>query len=206
MDPIIGAAVAGGGQLLGALNNAAAARKKNSILTKGTREQSRAGMEATRTTGDFLSQLRGSAPNPAAERGAFTGALGAPSISAPMTGSAQFRNDAAGATAGARAYGGNLADLFSRIRAPQLQRQQEGQTIVGMGDALRPITNKAQDDDFLTNLRAGQVQANPWVGLLAGGLNQAGNYMMANGGSGSAAPTSPLMRRPGGYVVNTPGY
>ncbi len=166
------------GKLLGAGAGAAAAAKRNNYLTQGAREQSRAGMEAAGTTGDFLTQLRAMNYNPAAERAAFTGALGTPGVVAPMTGSARFRSDAAGATAGAQGYGRNLADLFARTRAPQQQRQGESQLLVRMGDALRPIQAQAHDDEFLTNLRAGSVQANPWQQLAGQGLSSLGSYYL----------------------------
>ena len=162
-------------------NNAAAARKKNSILTQGSRQQSRAGMESAGTMGTFLEQLRSSRPNPAAERGAFTAALGSPRVSGPITGSSRFRNDAAGATTGVHGYGGNLADLFARIRAPQLQRQREGETIMDMSNALRPIQARAQDEQFLTQLRAGMVQPNPWLQQASNMLQQGGQYATSQG-------------------------
>ncbi len=202
----VGAALNFAGALVGAGGQAAAARKQNKILAQGSRDQSRAGMESTGVMNDFLTQLRGSAPRPEVERGAFSAALGTPAVSGPVTGSARFAADAAGATAGAHGYGTNLADLFSRIRAPQLQRQQESQAMVRMGDELRPIQSKAQDSEFLTNLRAGMKTANPWTQLLGQGMQAAGSYAMANSRSGAPPAATPLSRMPGGYVVNTPGY
>jgi hypothetical protein len=176
-----GTALSVGGSVLGALNGAAAARKKNGILTNGTREQDRYGMEATRATGDFLQQLRGSRANPAPERAAFTGALGAGSVGGLPTASSRFRSDAAGATNATQGYGRNMADLFARIRAPQLQRQNENEMMVGLGNTLKPIQMQSQDSQFLTNLRAGMTQPNPWLNLLSQGMQQGGNYMVANG-------------------------
>ena len=181
MDPLIGAGVSFAGNLLSGLNKASAARKQNRTLAAGTRAQNRAGMESAGVMGDFLTQLRNSAPNPAVERGAFNASLGNPGVAAPATGSARFRADAAGATAGAQGYGRNLADLFARIRAPQLQRQDESELLLNMSNALRPIQARAQDDQFLTQLRAGMQQPNPWIGLLGQGLSSAGKYAVANG-------------------------
>ncbi len=181
MDPIIGTGLSIGGNLLQGLTGASAARKQNKILGEGTRQQNRAGMESAGVMADFLSQLRGSRPNPSAERGAFSATLAAPPVAGPITGSRQFAADSAAATSDARGYGSNLADLFARIRAPQLQRQNEAQTMVRMGDALRPIQMRSQDDEFLTNLRAGMKKPNPWLGLLGQGMTQAGNYMVSNG-------------------------
>jgi len=171
----------GAGTILGVAGDIAAARRRNRILSEGQRTQSRAGMETSGTMGDFLTQLRGSMPNPAAERGAFSSALGHPGISAPITGSARFRGDAAGATTGAQGYGGDMADLLARIRAPGLQRQGESQTLIRMGDALRPIQARAQDEDFLTQLRAGSVQSDPWLQLAGQGLSNVGSYYLGQG-------------------------
>lgn len=184
MEPITGAALVGAGNLVSALPGASAARRQNRILADGVRQQDRAGMESAATMSDFLSQLRASRANPAPERAAFTGAMvGAPGVSALPTASKRFRNDAATATADARGYGNTLADLFARIRAPNLQRQREGEVAMDAGNALRPIQMRAQDDEFLTNLRAGQVQANPWTQMLGQGLSRAGSYAIANGGN-----------------------
>jgi len=181
MNPGIGTAVAAGGTLIGALTGAAAARKKNAILTQGTREQDRAGMEAAGTMGDFINRLRGTSVNPATERGLFTASLGNPGVSALPTASSRFRTDARGATAGAQGYGSNLADLFARIRAPQLQHQAESEVLMGLGNALKPIQSRAQDSQFLTQMRTGAVQPNPWLGLLGKGLQQGGSYMVSHG-------------------------
>ncbi len=162
-------------------NNAAAARKKNSLLVQGTRQQDRAGMESAGVQGDFLSQLRNSAPNPAAERGAFTQALGTPGIAGPVTGSARFRADAANTGAGVQGYGRNLADLFARIRAPQLQRRNEGALMMDMSNQLRPIQTRSQDDQFLTQLRASMVQPNPWLQQASNMLQQGGQYATSQG-------------------------
>lgn len=176
--PLVAGAAMVGGKLLGAGGAAAAARRQNRILSGGIREQNRAGMESAATMADFLSQLRGSAPNPAAERGAFTGAMGPGAVSGPMTGSSRFKADMAGATAGAQGYGRNLADLFARIRAPALQRQNENELLVEAGNAQRPIQMRAQDQDYLTNLRAGMVRANPWTQLLGQGVSNVGSYYL----------------------------
>jgi hypothetical protein len=170
----IQAIVASAGSAIEALNNAAAARNKNKILTRGTREQDRAGMDATRTTGDFLQQLRGTAVNPAAERGLFSSALASPGVTALPTGSARFRADASHTAGAANAYGQNLADLFARIRAPQLQHQQESQLLLGLSNELRPIQARARDAQFLTELRSNTTQPNPWLGAISG-MMQAGS-------------------------------
>ncbi len=181
MTPGIGIGLDLAGKGIGALAGAAAARKQNGILTQGVRAQDRAGGEAAGVAGDFISQLRSSAPQPAFERGAFTQALGNPGVMGPATGSARFRNDAATVGAGAHDYGTQLAALFARIRAPQLQRQNESQLMANMGNAVRPIQANAQDSQFLTQLRAGMVQPNPWAQLVGKGLSNAGSYAVSHG-------------------------
>ena len=179
--PAIGAGMSVAGNLIGGLNNAAAARRSNRILEQGSREQSRAGMESTAVLGDFLSQLRGSAPD-MSERGAFTGAVrGGPQVGGLPTASRAFRSDAAGATRSVGGDAAQMADWLARIRAPGLQRQRESEMFMDAGNLLRPIQQRADDQAFMTQLRAGQQRPNPWVNMLGGGLAAAGNYMVANG-------------------------
>lgn len=178
-DPIIGGSLIAGGQLVSGLAGVNAARRQNGILAQGQRAQNRAGMESAGAVGDFISQLRRSQPNPAMEQGAFTAALGGPTIGGP--GGAQFRADAAGATAGARGYGRDLSSLFARIRAPQLQRHGENEMLMDLGNRLRPIQMRAEDAAFLTNLRAGLKQPDPWAQLFGQGLSNVGSYMVSNG-------------------------
>lgn len=180
-DPTLGAGLLLGGRLLGALGGASAARKQNALLAQGQRSQNVAGMQSAGVLGDAITQLGRSRPNPAAEQASFSAALGPESVSGPPTASRAFRNSAAGATAGARGYGSDLAGLFARIRAPGLQRRDESYALTEAGNALRPIQMRAQDDAFMTELRAGMKQPNPWLGLLSNGLQNAGGYMIRQG-------------------------
>jgi hypothetical protein len=173
-----GAAVSAAGTGLGILGGQSAARKKNRILGEGSREQTRAGGEAAGTLAGFIEQLRSSTPTPGAERGAFTGAMAGPAVSGPMTASRQFQGDARGATTATRAYGTKMADWLARMRAPGLQRQRENELLVNAGNAIRPITSRAQDEDFMTQYRAGNVKENPLYGLAGQGLQGVGNYLI----------------------------
>ncbi len=180
--PVVAAGIMGAGNLVGRLGGASAARKQNNILAQGQREQSRAGMESTAATGDFLSELRASAANPAAEQGAFAGAVGGnPSISGPMTAGPRFRADARAATVDARGYGSNQARLLARTRAPGLQRQRENEQMMELGNTLRPIQMRAEDDAFMTQLRAGMTQPNPWLQMAGEGLSGTGSYLLGKG-------------------------
>lgn len=190
-----GAALTGVGNLIGAGAGASAARRQNRVLAEGQRQQNRAGMESAGAVGDFITRMRQSAPNPAMEQGAFTAALGGPSIGGP--GGAQFRADARDVTAGARSDGRDLASLFARIRAPQLQRQGESEMFMDLGNTLRPIGLRAEDEAFLTNLRAGMKQPNPWAGMLGAGLSNWGNAMIASGrGPGAKLAPNSLVDAP----------
>lgn len=180
-SPLIGGAALLGGNIIGAANAAGAARRSNRILESGQREQSRAGMESAGVMGDFLTQLRGSTPS-MSERGAFAGAVrGGPAISGPPTASRAFQTGAAGATQRVGGDAAQMAEWLARIRAPGLQRQGEAEMAMEAGNLLRPIQQRAQDQEFMTSLRAGQQRPNPWVGMLGSGLSTAGNYMVANG-------------------------
>ncbi len=51
------------------------------------------------------------------------------------------------------------------------------------GNAIRPIQNQAEDDDFMTQYRRGQVEENPLYSIAGAGIQGVGNYAMANPGS-----------------------
>ncbi len=178
LDPISGTALSVGGALLSGLGDAQAARKQNRILAEGSREQSIAGGQAAGTLGDFIAQLRASRANPAAESGAFRGAMNGPAVSGPMTASRAFQGDARRATAGARGYGNQRADWLAQLRAPGLQRNRESELLVNAGNALRPINMRAEDQDFMTQFRAGQVKKNPLYDIAGAGLQGIGNHMI----------------------------
>ncbi len=163
-----------GGKLISGLGAASAARKKNAILAEGQREQQRAGGEAAGVQANFIDQLRASRATPGVERGAFEGALHSPGINGPMTASRQFQTDARGASAGASAYGGQLADWLARLRAPGLQRQREAEMATNAGNELKPIQMRSQNDDFMTKFRAGQVKENPLYAIAGQGLSNIG--------------------------------
>lgn len=169
------------GGVVGAFNDAAAARRRNGILASGSRQQNRAGMESAGTLAEFIAKLRGTMVNPNTEAAAFTTAMGAPGIAGPSTASARFRAGATSANAGAQGYGRQVAGNLARVRAPALQRENEARLMMDAGNALRPIQMRAQDDEFLTNLRAGMVKPNPWVGLGSSLLQQGGSYASSQG-------------------------
>lgn len=164
------------GQVGGALLQAGAARKQNRILADATRGQNRAGMEASGVVGNTIGQMRGLRTDPATEQGYFADALGGPRVQVPMTASRAAQGHAAGATAQARNYGGDLAALFARIRAPQHLQRSQNEALLQMGNAMRPIQTRAQDDQYVANLRAGMVQPNPWAMLGFNALQRAGDY------------------------------
>ncbi len=170
----IGASV---GSRATATAQAGALRRQNRILGEGARLQNRAGMEATANFADFLDQLRGNRVNPAVEQSMFADALGAGSVNVLPTASGAARGDAAAQTGATRGYGGNLAALLARIRAPQLEEQRTNEAFMRMGNRMRPIQMRAQDNEFLTNLRAGLQQPNRFltgVGTLLGGGGKSG--------------------------------
>lgn len=159
----IGASV---GSRLSASAQADALRRQNRVLGEGMRHQNRAGMEASANFADFLDQLRNGRVNPAVEQGYFSDSLGAGSVSTLPTASSAARGDAAALSAGTRGYGNQLAGLFARIRAPQLQQQRTDEAFMRMGNRMRPIQMRAEDNEFLTNLRASRQQPSPF--LMAG--------------------------------------
>ncbi len=178
---LIGTGLSIGGGLISGLGAASAERRANAIRADGIRQQDRAGQESAAAMGDFLTQLRASSPKPNIEAAAFRGAAGPGQVAGLPTASRRFTADAAGATGGARSDANTLADLFARIRAPGLQRQQEGNLMTRFSEALLPIQQQARQRAQMAQLRAGQQQANPWTQLLGSAVSNAGNYMVSHG-------------------------
>jgi len=96
----------------------------------------------------------------------------------------RYKEGTSGAAADIAGYGNKYADIFSRLDAPNLQRQREAISFGRLASDINPIAQASQSDQFLTNMRIQGVRPNPWLQILQGGL-AAG----ASGMSGSSALT-----------------
>lgn len=118
----------------------------------------------------FLSQLRRNSAV-ATGSGAVTG------------GSSRYRADLNTSGKDVADYGASVADTQSRIMAPELQRQQEGQNAQQLASNLSEIGRQSSADQFLSQLRMRGLTGNPW--LQAGGsiLSGVGNGLASSYGS-----------------------
>ena len=112
-------------------------------------------------------------------------------------GSDRFNDDTAAAKAGVAQYGEQAADVQGRINAPALQRQNESVSTGRLASNLAQYGRNARATDFLTRLRAGAVQQDPWINAGAElGQGVAGG-MAASGGRTRPPSTVPVRQ---GYV------
>lgn len=103
-----------------------------------------------------------------------------------------YKASGANAALGIADYGNKVADLTSRIDAPNLQRQDEQADRLRFTTALGGISRDAAGDDYLAKLKLQKIRANPWLDAAAdvasayGGAKIAGGFAPAST-TGSAA-------------------
>jgi hypothetical protein len=154
-------------------------------VAEGVGQLERSSPEAAQkeATDAFLSQLRRSRDQAVGESG---------------IGGDEFKSDMGQVQKDVTDYGVRNADVQGRINAPGLQRQQEGVTMGRVASNLNRIGRASNADQFLTQLRMGSVQANPWVNAgaqIGGGV--------ASGLAGSGA-TPRQQRLPQGQRYTAP--
>lgn len=155
---------------------AARQRDADARLAAATAEQARSTPEAERAQSldDFTSQLRA----------AKTAASGTTDV--PM-GSDRYQTDDTAAKADIQNYGGQLADITSRLVAPMRQRQREREQLGRAESDVAGISRNAMGDAWLTQLMQSSVQPNTALSIAGPMLTGAAGAMA--GGAGST-PTS----------------
>lgn len=193
-----------------------AAKRQDRELANRLRAQGQKQREADAKVGQLLDQRQGS--NADAERGSIldkfreamtaTGDNSTAGLQQVGALSQAAKDGTADAALGIGGYGDQVADLLSRIDAPQAQRQRESNENTRFGQDIAGIMRRSQGDDFLSELRLQGIRPNPWL-QAAGSVLQGAAGGMAGGGGGGAAggaqpiPISPVQRtmypvRPGG--------
>lgn len=114
-----------------------------------------------------------------------------------------YKASGANAALGIADYGNKVADLTSRIDAPNLQRQDEQANRLRFGSELGQISRDAAGDDFLAKLRLQRIRSNPWGDAAADALGAYGGASLS-GGRGSAPKQSGSVSFSGGYGTNLP--
>lgn len=102
-----------------------------------------------------------------------------------------YRQAAGAADASSKATADKTAGLMAITDAPALQRQGEAVQIGRLGSDLNGIGIAANDQTNQARLKAAGIRPNPWIGLVAQGMQAYGNARLASaGGGGSAQPSS----------------
>lgn len=122
-----------------------------------------------------------------------------------VIGGDQFKSDVDQANSDVTNYGTRQAGIQGRINAPQLQRQQEGNVMGRIASNLNTVGRNTNADDFLTRLRMGSVQSNPWIsaGAEIGGGVASG---LAGSGAQPRQTTVPQGRRYTAPAVDSRGF
>lgn len=101
-----------------------------------------------------------------------------------------YRQAAGAADASSRDAAGKTAGLMAITDAPALQRQGESVAIGRLGSVLQGINSAANDQYNQTRLKVAGIRPNPWINLVASGMQAYGTGALAAGGvsgSGSSA-------------------
>lgn len=138
--------------------------------------------ERAKAMGDFMTQLRRT-------RGSAVDTSG--------VGGGRYSEDIGDAAGDVDQFGRETADVMSRITAPVRQRSNESVGFGRLSNDIGTISRMSSGDDFLTQLRANAVRANPWM-QIGGELMQGAGTGMASTGFGAVPKTKTGM-------VNTNG-
>jgi hypothetical protein len=166
-----------------------AAKRQDEIAAQGIQMQSAKQREADARVSQEVNKLQSSTPEDSQEQAtnAFMDQLKRTRAQSRGEGtvgnvSSAYAADSDAANKSVDQFGKSRASLLGRINAPGLQREQEGISRSRAGVDLGLIARAANGDNFLTQLRAKQSGANPWV--MAGGqmLSSAGSGMATQGG------------------------
>jgi hypothetical protein len=188
--PYILAAVSAGVQYETAQKTA---HQQDQTLAAGIRQRSARQNEIDKNTTKLTGDL--SASNPAQDvkdkLAQYLGVLTANRNNAvsgigDVTGaSADYTKDASAAKAGVADYGNNVADIFSRIDAPQAQRTREGNMIADYGVNTDLIKRASNGEDFINNLKLQSIRPNPLMLAFATALKSYASNMGAGGAASS---------------------
>ncbi len=161
------------------------AQRQDEEAAQGIRIQGDTQQKADAQIAQNIKSLQGSSPEAARANAAnaFITQLrrnSAESTGVPVAGgSARYKGDIATSNQNVADYGANLADTQSRILAPNLQRQQEGQNSQQLAANLSEIGRQSQANQFLSQLRMRGITNDPWM--------QAGGSILEGVGNGMAA-------------------
>lgn len=101
-----------------------------------------------------------------------------------------YRAAAGAADASSKAEAGKTAGLMAITDAPALQRQGEGVAIGRLGSNLDQIDSAANDAFNQTRLKVAGIRPNPWINLIAQGMQSYGAAKAGSGGFGGTTSSA----------------
>lgn len=216
VETLIGLGLSAAGAAYNAKQQQDTAKRQNDTAVAGLMQQAADQKQANAAVNQTVQKVAGSTPEAAREASlnSFLTQLQQSRAQAngdgtAVTGSNRYATDKASANADTANFGARTADLLSRITAPGMQRQQEGQAFAQLGSDVGTIQRQSQADQFLEELRQRSIQPNPWGSALASTLSGAGAGLSSY--AGTKAPKIKSSKT--GYVdsgdtslVDTPGY
>jgi F0F1-type ATP synthase membrane subunit b/b' len=178
---------AAAGAALHSVNEHQVAQQQDEQAAQGIRIQAADQQKADDQVGQNIKNLQQSTPETARANAASaflsqlrrnsTAAIGSGTVKG---GSARYNTDVNDASQNVLNYGANLADTQSRIMAPQLQRQQEGQNAQQLASNIGEIGRQSAANEFLTKLRMRGVVPNPWVDAASSSLSGYSGALASN--------------------------
>ena len=171
-----------------AINNQMQIRNKGNALVNQTVQgiaKDNPQQIAAQETGNYVAQLRRNAAG--STQGGSTSA--SPSLFGQSTsalapgvvGSSQYKADSAKAQAQVQAYGNTEATEMGDLDAAVRERQNEGLEMQTLGTNLNTLNSQSYNQNFVDQLRAQTAgQTNPYIGLMASLLGNAGTTISKN--------------------------
>jgi hypothetical protein len=168
-------------------------RRQQDETERGLRQQQMRQDEADRRINTQVVDVTKSTPDAeiAASNEAYMGAIRrarsqTDGSTPPILGASdRYEQDVARAGSETQGYGQRVADMFSRIDAPGMQRRREGEEMARTRTDVNRIGRDASADDFLMRLRLNNTRENPWVAILSKiGSELVGNVGGKKKGSG----------------------
>lgn len=166
--------------------------KQDNQAAEGIRRQQRIQREADARVASELAKVKGSNPqdeaaaNQAMMLEQIAGAQAKARRGLQMTGatSADYRDAAGAASAGATDYASQIASLLAQTDAAQQQRQQEGFDRADLATDIGVIARRSRGDQFVNDLKVRGIRRNPWIDMAAQAASGYASGGMTGGGGG----------------------
>lgn len=189
----VAVAVAAAAALTSAYNTRQTAKKQDQAIAEGIRQQAKIQKRGNQQISMSLDKLEKSrsGPEQASALEQYRQALRGTESQARSGQAVEGLSEAYDAatregTATAQGNVGNIADLLSRMDAPNLQRQREGIGAADLGLNLSTLGRDAAGADFLARMKAQNIRRNPWLDAAAAAMSA---YAGGGGGGGFGGGT-----------------